>query len=99
MLDALFGRGTVPGGFPLRLRLIEVCVGTQPAAPPRAPLQSSAAASPRLWPGSRSAKRLPNAAITLYSAAGETMLGGQLASWNEQGYPVEHGLHASVRLL
>ena len=22
------------------------------------------------------------------------MIGGQLASWNEQGYPVEHGLHA-----
>ena len=22
------------------------------------------------------------------------MLGGQLASWNEQGYPIEHGLHA-----
>ena len=39
-------------------------------------------------------ERLPNAAITLYSAAGETMIGGQLASWNEQGYPVEHGLHA-----
>ena len=37
---------------------------------------------------------LPNAAITLYCAAGETMIGGQLASWNEQGYPVEHGLHA-----
>jgi len=39
-------------------------------------------------------ERLPNAAITLYSAVGETMIGGQLASWNEQGYPVEHGLHA-----
>jgi uncharacterized protein with NAD-binding domain and iron-sulfur cluster len=39
-------------------------------------------------------ERLPNAAITLYTAVGETMLGGQLASWNEQGYPVEHGLHA-----
>ena len=39
-------------------------------------------------------EKLPNAAITLYSAASETMLGGQLASWNEQGYPVEHGLHA-----
>ena len=39
-------------------------------------------------------ERLPNAAITLYSAAGETTIGGQLASWNEQGYPVEHGLHA-----
>jgi uncharacterized protein with NAD-binding domain and iron-sulfur cluster len=37
---------------------------------------------------------LPNAAITLYTAAGETMIGGQLASWDEQGYPVEHGLHA-----
>ena len=22
------------------------------------------------------------------------MIGGQLASWNEQGYPIEHGLHA-----
>src|SRR3984957_18039040 len=39
-------------------------------------------------------ERLPNAAITLYTAVGETMIGGQLASWNEQGYPVEHGLHA-----
>ena len=39
-------------------------------------------------------ERLPNAAITLYSAVGESMIGGQLASWNEQGYPVEHGLHA-----
>ena len=39
-------------------------------------------------------ERLPNAAITLYSAADEEMIGGQLASWNEQGYPVEHGLHA-----
>jgi uncharacterized protein with NAD-binding domain and iron-sulfur cluster len=39
-------------------------------------------------------ERLPDAAITLYSAAGETMIGGQLASWDEQGYPVEHGLHA-----
>jgi uncharacterized protein with NAD-binding domain and iron-sulfur cluster len=39
-------------------------------------------------------ERLPNAAITLYCAVDETMLGGQLASWNEQGYPVEHGLHA-----
>jgi uncharacterized protein with NAD-binding domain and iron-sulfur cluster len=39
-------------------------------------------------------ERLPNAAITLYSAVSETMIGGQLASWNEQGYPVEHGLHA-----
>jgi uncharacterized protein with NAD-binding domain and iron-sulfur cluster len=37
---------------------------------------------------------LPDAAITLYTAAGEAMLGGQLASWSEQGYPVEHGLHA-----
>jgi uncharacterized protein with NAD-binding domain and iron-sulfur cluster len=37
---------------------------------------------------------LPNAAITLYTAADPTMIGGQLASWNEQGYPVEHGLHA-----
>ena len=39
-------------------------------------------------------ERLPHAAITLYTAVGETMLGGQLASWDEQGYPVEHGLHA-----
>src|SRR5579862_3479881 len=39
-------------------------------------------------------ERLPNAAITLYTAAVETMIGGQLASWDEQGYPVEHGLHA-----
>jgi uncharacterized protein with NAD-binding domain and iron-sulfur cluster len=37
---------------------------------------------------------LPDAAITLYTAADETMIGGQLASWNDQGYPVEHGLHA-----
>ena len=37
---------------------------------------------------------LPNAAITLFTAVDETMIGGQLASWNEQGYPVEHGLHA-----
>ena len=39
-------------------------------------------------------ERLPNAEITLYCAAGETMIGGQLASWDEQGYPIEHGLHA-----
>ena len=39
-------------------------------------------------------EKLPNAAITLYSAACETMIGGQLASWSEHGYPVEHGLHA-----
>ncbi|HZT05151.1 MAG TPA: FAD-dependent oxidoreductase [Steroidobacteraceae bacterium] len=39
-------------------------------------------------------ERLPHAAITLYSAADEKMIGGQLASWSEQGYPVEHGLHA-----
>jgi uncharacterized protein with NAD-binding domain and iron-sulfur cluster len=39
-------------------------------------------------------EKLPNAAITLYTAVGETMIGGQLASWNEHGYPVEHGLHA-----
>jgi uncharacterized protein with NAD-binding domain and iron-sulfur cluster len=39
-------------------------------------------------------EKLPSAEITLYSAASETMIGGQLASWNEQGYPVEHGLHA-----
>src|ERR1700761_1683943 len=39
-------------------------------------------------------ERLPDAAITLYSGASETMIGGQLASWNQQGYPVEHGLHA-----
>ena len=39
-------------------------------------------------------EKLPNAVITLYSAASETMIGGQLASWNEDGYPVEHGLHA-----
>lgn len=39
-------------------------------------------------------EKLPNAAITLYSAASETMIGGQLASWKEDGYPVEHGLHA-----
>jgi uncharacterized protein with NAD-binding domain and iron-sulfur cluster len=39
-------------------------------------------------------EKLPNAEITLYSAASETMIGGQLASWDEQGYPIEHGLHA-----
>ena len=39
-------------------------------------------------------EKLPDAAITLYTAAGEKMIGGQLASWAEQGYPVEHGLHA-----
>jgi uncharacterized protein with NAD-binding domain and iron-sulfur cluster len=39
-------------------------------------------------------ERLPHATITLYCVTGETMIGGQLASWNEQGYPVEHGLHA-----
>ena len=30
-------------------------------------------------------ERLPDAAITLYSAADEKMIGGQLASWSEQG--------------
>ncbi|HEX5458917.1 MAG TPA: FAD-dependent oxidoreductase [Steroidobacteraceae bacterium] len=39
-------------------------------------------------------EKLPDAAITLYCAASKTMIGGQLASWNEHGYPVEHGLHA-----
>ena len=39
-------------------------------------------------------ERLPDAEITLYSAASETMIGGQLASWDELGYPIEHGLHA-----
>ena len=39
-------------------------------------------------------EKLPDASITLYCAADETMIGGQLASWNERGYPIEHGLHA-----
>jgi uncharacterized protein with NAD-binding domain and iron-sulfur cluster len=37
---------------------------------------------------------LPNAKITLYTAADAATIGGQLASWNEAGYPIEHGLHA-----
>jgi uncharacterized protein with NAD-binding domain and iron-sulfur cluster len=39
-------------------------------------------------------EKLPDSEITLYCAAGETLIGGQLASWDEQGYPIEHGLHA-----
>jgi uncharacterized protein with NAD-binding domain and iron-sulfur cluster len=39
-------------------------------------------------------EKLPNAAITLYCATSEKLIGGQLASWDQQGYPVEHGLHA-----
>lgn len=38
--------------------------------------------------------RLPNADICIHTAADEEHVGGQLASWNEAGYPVEHGLHA-----
>lgn len=38
--------------------------------------------------------RLPDAKITLVTNADERMLGGQLASWDDQGYPIEHGLHA-----
>jgi uncharacterized protein with NAD-binding domain and iron-sulfur cluster len=37
--------------------------------------------------------RFPQARITLLSAADDSMLGGQLASWDEDGYPIEHGLH------
>jgi uncharacterized protein with NAD-binding domain and iron-sulfur cluster len=39
-------------------------------------------------------ERLPDARVTIVSDASETMLGGQLASWDEGGYPIEHGLHA-----
>lgn len=36
---------------------------------------------------------LPRAEITLLAAEPDRLLGGQLASWDEGGYPVEHGLH------
>jgi zeta-carotene desaturase len=39
-------------------------------------------------------ERLPRAQIKILSAADEDHLGGQLASWDEGGYPIEHGLHA-----
>lgn len=38
--------------------------------------------------------RLPQAEIVLLSAADENHFGGHLASWDEGGYPIEHGLHA-----
>jgi uncharacterized protein with NAD-binding domain and iron-sulfur cluster len=38
--------------------------------------------------------RFPDAQIELLSAADENQIGGQLASWDENGYPIEHGLHA-----
>lgn len=38
--------------------------------------------------------RLPDARILLLTAEREDRLGGHLASWDEAGYPVEHGLHA-----
>jgi len=38
--------------------------------------------------------RLPEAEIVLYTAQCEEKTGGQLGSWTERGYPVEHGLHA-----
>lgn len=39
-------------------------------------------------------RQLPRAEITILSAANEQTLGGHLASWDEHGYPIEHGLHA-----
>ena len=38
--------------------------------------------------------QFPYAEINIYSAANTDMLGGHLASWDEDGYPIEHGLHA-----
>jgi uncharacterized protein with NAD-binding domain and iron-sulfur cluster len=38
--------------------------------------------------------RLPHAKVTIVSADDEARLGGHLASWDEGGYPIEHGLHA-----
>lgn len=38
--------------------------------------------------------RLPDARLVLVTADREDRLGGHLASWDEDGYPVEHGLHA-----
>lgn len=39
-------------------------------------------------------EKIPNAEITILSAANESMLGGQLASWDVDEFPIEHGLHA-----
>lgn len=38
--------------------------------------------------------RRPDLSVTLFTADTPTHAGGHLASWNEQGYPVEHGFHA-----
>ena len=44
--------------------------------------------------GTEIRERLPDAQVTIVSDASETMLGGQLASSDDGGYPTEHGLDA-----
>jgi uncharacterized protein with NAD-binding domain and iron-sulfur cluster len=39
-------------------------------------------------------ERSPRLDVDLYTAADDKLLGGQLASWDENGYPIEHGLHS-----
>lgn len=38
--------------------------------------------------------RRPDLAVTLFTADTPTHAGGHLASWNDRGYPIEHGFHA-----
>ena len=38
--------------------------------------------------------RLPSAEIEILTAESDELIGGQLASWSENGFPIEHGLHA-----
>ena len=37
---------------------------------------------------------IPNAEIEILTAESDELIGGQLASWSENGFPIEHGLHA-----
>jgi 15-cis-phytoene desaturase len=48
----------------------------------------------KLPPGNPARFSFPEFDIDLYTAADDKLLGGQLASWDEDGYPIEHGLHS-----
>jgi uncharacterized protein with NAD-binding domain and iron-sulfur cluster len=39
-------------------------------------------------------ERMPNCRVELITDAEPDHFGGQVASWDEHGYPIEHGLHA-----
>jgi zeta-carotene desaturase len=39
-------------------------------------------------------ERSPGLDVDLYTATDGNLLGGQLASWDDNGYPIEHGLHS-----